>query len=301
MLWLIVAISSYFLFAAVALVDKYLLGGLIPSPKVYVFYVGIFGILALVLIPFGFLIPAPSQILLALSVGAFHILGVFAYFNGLKNFEASRVIPAIGGLAPLFTLGLTYLLLGENETLSFIEITAFILLILGSILISWEKSKNITLKSLQISALAAFLFSLYYVLAKLVYLEQPFISGFIWTRLGAFLIAIIFLFSKEVQEEIFVKRKTFKLKTWGIFLPNVAAAGGAFFLQNWAIALAGVTYVAVISALIGVQYVFLLFFAIVISLKFPKVLKEDISKKTIFQKTFAVLLLGAGLAILACT
>ncbi|MBU4129141.1 hypothetical protein KJ582_03390, partial [bacterium] len=62
-----------------------------------------------------------------------------------------------------------------------------------------------------------------------------------------------------------------------------------------------VTYVAVISALIGVQYVFLLFFAIVISLKFPKVLKEDISKKTIFQKTFAVLLLGAGLAILACT
>ena len=304
MLWLIVAISAYFLFAVVALVDKYLLGGLMPSPKIYAFYVGALGILALVLIPFGFLIPGPFQIFLAILAGIFHILAIFTYFSGLQYFETSRIVPAIGGLAPFFTFGLTYLFSGGKETLSFIEITAFLLLILGSIFITWEKAKKISLKSLQISASAAFLFALYFVLAKFVYLEQPFISGFIWTRIGAFLVAIIFLFSKEIKEELFIKRKTFNLKTWRIFLPNEIAAAGAFILQNWAIALAGIAYVAIISALAGVQYVFVLIFAILLSLTQPfwakrAGLKEETSREILLQKVFAVLLIVGGLALLA--
>lgn len=298
MLWLIVAISAYFLFAIVGLVDKYLLGGLIPSPKVYAFYTGALGILVLILIPFGFFTPEPWQIGLALLAGAFHILGILAYFYGLKNFEASRVIPAIGGLAPLFTFGLIYLLFEGKETLSLIGMAAFILLILGSIFISWEKSKIITLNSLKYSALAALFFSLYYVLAKFVYLEQPFISGFIWTRFGAFLVAIILLFSKEVREELFIKQKTFNLKTWSILIPNEAVGAGAFVLQNWAIALAGISYVAIFSALGGIQYVFILIFAVILSLKLPKILKEEISRKTIFQKIIAILLIGGGLILL---
>ena len=103
MLWLIIAILAYFILAIVALVDKYLLGGLMPSPKVYAFYVAAFGILALILIPFGFLIPAPLQILLALLAGIFHILAILVYYNGLKRFETSRIVPAIGGLLPTFT------------------------------------------------------------------------------------------------------------------------------------------------------------------------------------------------------
>ena len=299
MLWLTVAISAYFLFAVVGLVDKYLLGDLIPSPKVYAFYTGVLGILVLILIPFGFFTPEPSQIGLALLAGVFHILGILAYFYGLKNFEASRVISAIGGLAPLFTFGLIYLLFEGKETLSLIGMAAFILLILGSIFISWEKSKNITLNSLKYSALAALFFSLYYVLAKFVYLEQPFISGFIWTRFGAFLVAIILLFSKEVREELFIKQKTFNLKTWSILIPNEAAAAGAFVLQNWAIALAGIAYVAIFSALGGIQYVFVLIFAIILSLKLPKILKEEVSREILFQKIIAILLIGGGLVLLA--
>lgn len=301
MLWLIVAISAYFLFAVVALVDKYLLGGLMPSPKIYAFYVAALGILAVVLIPFGFLIPSTFQIFLALLAGIVHILAIFIYFNGIKNFEASRVVPVIGGLSPFFTFGLVYLFSGGKEILSFIETIAFLLLILGSIFITREKTKEISLKSLQISALAAFFFALYFVLIKFVYLEQPFISGFIWTRIGAFLVAIVFFFSKEIREELFIKRKTFNLKTWGVFLPNEVAAAGAFVLQNWAIALAGMVYVVTISALAGVQYVFVLIFAILLSLKFPKILKEEISREIIFQKALAILLIAGGLAILAFT
>lgn len=297
--WLIIAILTYFLLAIVSLVDKYLLGGLMPSPKIYAFYMAALGILVLVLVPFGFLlIPRPWQIFLALLVGIFHILGILIYFHGLKKFESSRIVPAIGGFSPLFTFGLTYFFQGGKEILSFKEIIAFLLLILGGVLIVWKKSANITLKSLQYSVLASFFFSLYYVLAKFIYLEQSFISGFIWTRIGAFLVAILLLFSKEVREELFVKRESFKIKTWGIFLPNEAGAAGAFILQNWAIALAGVGYVAIISALQGVQYIFLLILAILLSFKFPQILKEEISREIIFQKIIAILIISVGLSLL---
>lgn len=297
--WLITAISAYFLFAIVALVDKYLLGGLMPSPKIYAFYVGVLGILILLIIPFvDFLIPGPFQILLAFFAGIIHILAIFVYFSGLKKFETSRIVPAIGGLSPLFVFGLTYMISGGRETLSLIEGIAFLLLVSGSVLVTWERSKNISFKSIRISIIAAFLFALYFTLVKLVYLEQSFISGFIWTRIGAFFIAIIFLFSKEIKEEIFTKRQTFNVETWGIFLPNATAAAVAFILQNWAIALAGIASVALISALAGTQYVFVLIFVIVLSFKFPKILKEEISKEVILQKISSILLIGAGLAIL---
>jgi len=299
MSWLLIAILSYFLFAVVVFGDKYLLKGLMPSPKVYAFYVGTFGILALALIPFGFSIPTPLVIFLALLAGASHILGTLFYFNGLQRFDTSRVVLAIGAMAPLFTFGLTYLFLGGEATLSLKGIVAFILLISGSTLITWEKDKKFTLESFKYSALAAIFFSLYYVLSKLVYLEQPFISGFIWSRFGAFLLAIILFFSKEVREELFVKKKSFNLKTWGVFLPVEVGAASGFILQNWAIALAGTASLALVSALGGVQYVFVLIFAILLSLKFPQILKEQISGKIIFQKILAILLIGAGLALVA--
>lgn len=299
MLWLVVAISAYSLLAIVALVDKYLISGPIPSPKVYVFYVGILGILALCLIPLGFLIPEPLYITMSLLAGAIYIFALLGLIRALQLFEASKVVPAIGGLLPIFTLSLIYFFSGGEKILGFLEILAFLLLISGSILIALEKEKSITLKSLEISALAAFLFSLTFVLSKFVYLSQPFWSGFIWMRIGGFLAAIFFLFSKEVREELFKKQVVFKPKTAGIFLSNQAMAAGGFILQNWAIALVPLAFLPFINALEGTKYVFLLIFAILLSLKFPQILKEEISKKVLLQKISAILLIGGGLVLLA--
>ena len=300
MLWLIVAISSYFLLALVALGDKYLLAGP-PNPKSYSFYVGTLGVLSLVLIPFvGFSVPELNQIILALLAGIFFVFGQFELFTGLEYFGASRVMPAIGGLLPLFTFGLVFLFSGEG-ILSFWGILAFASLLIGSILITWEKKKAINAQSLRIAALAAFLFGLSFVLTKFVYLSQPFWSGFIWMRIGGFLVALCFLLTKEVKREIFAKKFTFQRKTGSLFLLVQALGGGAFVLQNWAIALVPLSFLAFVNALEGTKYVFLLIFVILFSLKLPKTLKEKISPETIFQKVLAILLIGAGLVILSLT
>jgi len=299
--WLLAAILSYLIFALVVLIDKYLLAGPIPSPKVYVFYIGALGILVLFLAPFvGFSVPQPSQIILSLLAGAIFIYGLFWFYKALRDFEASRVVPAIGGILPLFTLGLVYIFSAGKETLGYFEFFAFILLILGSILITYERSKKISFQSLRISAIAAFFLALSFVLTKYVYLAQPFWSGFIWIRIGSFLMAIFFfLLFKEIREEIFKKKVSFKKRTIGIFLSNQAMGAGAGILQNWAIFLAPLVYVAIINALQGIQYAFLLVFIIFLSLKFPKILKEEISRKLLLQKIIAILLIGGGLVLLA--
>jgi hypothetical protein len=296
--WLIVAVSAYFCSAIVALFDRYLLTGPIPLPKVYAFYVGILGILILFLLPFvNFLIPELWQIFLSLLAGALFIYALLWFLKALQKFEASRVVPAIGGLTPLFIFGLTTLIGEQIFTLK--TGVAFILLIFGSIFITLEKEKTITLKSFQISAIAAFLFSLAFFSVKFVYLSLPFWSGFIWTKIGGFILALFFLLSKEVKEEIFKKKETFKKKTAGIFLFGQTFGAGSVILQNWAIALVPLGFLAFINALEGTKYIFLLIFTILISFKFSKILKEEISRKILFQKILAILLIGGGLVLLA--
>ena len=301
MLWLIVAISAYLILAVVFLVDKYLLTGSIPNPRVYAFYVGTLGILVLILAPFvGFYIPEKSQIALSLLAGAIFVYGLFWFYKTLQLFEPSRAVPAIGGLTPLFAFGLIYLFSWGKEILSFFEIIAFIFLISGSVLINLKKEKLINLKSFKFSALTALLLSLSFVLIKYVYLAQPFWNGFIWKSIGGFLMAVcFFIFFPEIKKEIFKKGEKFPKKTTAIFVTNQAAGAGANILQNWAIALAPLAYVAIINALQGVQYAFLLIFTIFLSLKLPQILKEEISRKTLFQKIFAILLIGTGLGILS--
>lgn len=290
--WLTPIILAYFFFAIVALGDKYLLKGP-PNPKIYTFYVGILGILALSLIPFvGFSIPGIFGFLFCLLAGAIYIFALLGLFEGLEKFEASRIIPAVGGFLPIFTLVLTYSFSGGKEILGYRELLAFLFLLLGSVLITIEPAKKISFKSLKISALTAFLLALTFVLTKYVYLMLPFWTGFIWIRISAFLIVLFFILFREVRKEIFSAKSSFSKKTSTFFLFNQGVGAGAFILQNWAIALAGLAYLSIISALQGIQYVFLFILTALI-------LKEGLSKKVILQKVIAILLIGLGLAFLA--
>ncbi len=306
MLWLIIVIFSYFLFALVALGDKYLLSGP-PNPKSYSFYVGILGGLSFVLIPFvGFIIPKSEQVFLALLAGLIYTIALFAFYTGLEKFEASRIVPAIGGFLPLFTFALVFLFSGGDDGLSSKEILSFVLLLSGSVLISLEKKREkgrvfekTRLGSIWLSILTALLFAIAFVLAKYVYLKQPFWSGFILMRMGGFFTALCFIFSKTVRNEIFQRKFTLGKRKMILFVLNQGTGAGAFILQNWAIALAGLSYLAIINALQGTEYVFLLIFTFIISLRFPQILKEKFSTKIIIQKVIATLIIGAGLVLFA--
>jgi len=294
MLWLIIAILAYFLFALSSLGDKYILIGP-PNPKVYAFYVGILSIIVLLLVPFtGFFIPSINQVFLFLLYGLVFILSLLSLYGGLERFEVSKIIPALGGFLPVFTFILAFLFLGQEGFFSSKIIISFCLLILGSVFISKGESFNFSFKSLFFAGLAALFLSFCFIVSKIIYSELDFWHGFIGMRLGVFVLALSLILFKDVRQEIFTKKKAFTKKTTVIFLLVQALGAGAVVLQNWSIALVDILHISFVSALQGVQYLFLFIF----SLLFYKVFKEKISKKIVLQKGFAIILILAGLAIL---
>jgi len=294
MLWLIIIIVAYFLFSLASLGDRYLLVGP-PNPKVYAFYVGILSIIVLLLVPFvDFYLPNIYQIGLSFLYGLIFMLSLLAIYEGLERFEVSRIIPALGAFLPIFTFLLAFFILGQEGFFTYQKILSFSFLVLGSVFISLEKSFKVSFKSLLFAGLAALLLSLGFVLSKIIYSDLGFWNGFVWMRLGTVFFALFLLFFKNVRSEIFKKKKSFTKKTGLVFIFVQIIGALAVVLQNWSIALADVVYISFISALQAIQYLFLFIFGLL----FYKALRERVSKKIIFQKIFAIILITLGLVFL---
>lgn len=299
MTWLFATIISYFFLAIVALFDRYLLIGPIKNPKIYTFYVGaLWGILPLIFIPFGVIFPGINTVFLGLAAGLIRIFAILFLAKSISEIEISRVIPAIGGFLPIFSFLLFFFYFPQARILTIWQVIAFLLLVSGSVLISLKglAKKYFTFKDLKYPTISAFLFALSFFLAKKVFLETDFLSGFLLILLGGGLGAVFFLISSRFRKEIFTQKISPKIP--GLFLSGQVCGGLGVVFQQYAVFSAKASQVPLINALEGIRYVFLLIFTVLISLKFPQILREEISRKILFQKIFAILLIGAGLGIL---
>lgn len=296
MSYIFLAILAYLISAVVSITDKFLVSKGMKDPVAYSFYVGILSIFVVILIPFGFSVPPFKILAIALASGGVFLLSLLFLFAVLFKGEASRVVVAVGGLTPVFTLILGWKILGE--ALNSNQFIVFLLLLGGSFLICMESKKsgmNFKVKDFTFVLISAFLLSLSYVLAKVVYINQPFISGFIWTRLGSFIAALFFLLIPNVRKKIFKADDRTKEKTDVLFVANKALAGAYFILLNFSISKGNV---AIVNALRGVEYVFVFLIAVLLSKKFPSIVREKINKKILMQKIAAILIIGVGLILL---
>ena len=300
--WLIIAIIAHFVLALVFVIDKYLLSHTHLKPASYAFYVGAFGGLAVLLIPFGFSIFPINHIMISLLAGTVFILAVFFFYKSIQLGEVSRIAPIIGGMVPIFTFILTYFILNERLTVN--QLMAFSLLVLGGVIMAWPRkqarmisglNKIPLIKRLPLAILASFLFAGSYVLTKLIFTQHPFLDGFIWMRLGGVLGALLLFLLPVTRRVILETSKEIKLKTGQLAVFNKIMSGLAFILLNYAIFLGSVT---LINALQGVQYIFLLVLTLFLSKKFPQIMEEQINKTAVLQKITAILFIIFGLGVL---
>lgn len=298
MSWIIITILAHFLNAIVYIIDKHIVTNTVLRPAAYTFYSGIFQIFFLALIPiFGFALPETEYLIIGIFNGALFILALMIFYKALKSSEASRVVPVVGATIPLFTILWAYAIL--NEFLTIWQFAAFIFFVSGGVLISakFESGKVSMIKGIFLAAVAGFLFALYYTLIKFLYLHVSFFDGFILIQIGGFLGALMLLISSRNRSIIFSAPKTVKKKTAGLFVPNKILAALAAIMIFYAISIEE-SNVAIINSLQSVQYVFLLFLAIVLSKKLPKLYHEQAGRGVIFQKLSAIVLIGIGLILL---
>ena len=304
--WLLAAVSAYILFGLSSLGDKLVLAGDAQKtsrkdvqPKAYTFYVGLSSIVAVLLIPFvkpNF--PGTTGLLWIIADAIVHILGLYTMYVAVKKYDVSRVIATIGATQPIFIFILTWFFWGP-QPLSFAYILAFIILFLGSAIISIEKNIELTGDYLKLTIISSIMFSFDYIFAKFVFLNQSFLPGIIWIEMFIFLFVLFFLFSKSARAEIFSKQAVQNKKTQLIFLSTQLCGGAGNFMQAFAISLAPVAFLAIVNSMRGIQYIFLFIITLFISYFYPKILEEEISRKIFFQKIISIILIAVGLIILA--
>lgn len=297
LMWLVVIILAYLFFGLASLGDKLVLTGK-PKPKSYTFYVGVFGIFVILFIPFiKFGFPNNAGLTWIILDAIVRILGMYTMYTALERFDVSKVVATIGATQPIFIFILTWVFWGA-QTMPLMDILAFVILLTGSIIISIDKNLKITRDYLKITIFSSVMFSSDYIFAKLVFQNQSFLQGVVWTGIFIFLFVFVFLLTKKSRKEIFAKKMVLNKKTEKSFLFAQLSGGLANFLQSYAIYLAPVAFLATVNSLRGIQYVFLFIMTLFISLFFPKILKEKVSKSIIFQKVISIVLIAIGLAIL---
>lgn len=300
MSWLIITLLSYFFLAVVSLFDRYFLVGSIPSHRVYTFYIGsIWLLISLVLLPWVNLTLGINILVLGLAAGLIRLLAAFFLTKSIIKGEISRVVPSVGGLVPIFSFLLFVLFLPPSDIFNFLQITAFLLLLAGSILISLKKfsAEFFNFKIFKYPLTAALFFALNFFLSKNLFLKTDFWSGLFLILLGGGLGALAFLLLPSFRKEIFSQKPSFKT-SW-LFLSGQLVGGAGVLLQTFAVFLAKPGQVPLINALEGTRYALLLLFVFLLSGWKPDLLKEEMAGTLLSQKILAVLLIGTGLMILA--
>ncbi len=307
MSWFTIAIIAYILLALVNVLDKVMMENFVKDARVYTFLVGVFGLLSIVLAPLGLTLLSAPLLGIALVSGIWMFFGLHWFFRALSLGEASRVIPLSGASIPTFTVLLAFIVLGD--TFSPWQLAAIILLIAGSVLLThmpqehhwWNAVINRfrhprKYHDVLLAVGSGFAFALSYVLSKYVYDQSSFVTGFIWGRIGTFLAALCLLAIPKVRAHLKETFTHFISPKGAMFFGNQGLGALAVVLQSYAVSLGSV---ALVQALQGVQYSAVFAIAILASICRPKLLNEYLTARVLIEKSFAILLVIFGVAMMA--
>lgn len=315
MSWILITITAYFFGALTVILDKYLLGSeKVSAPPVYAFYVGLLGMGVLLFWPLGLLFPSfvlkfPTlgQFFLDIICGIFFLLGILALYFAIKKNEASKVTPVTFSVVPIVTFMAAFL--WGVEEFSVAKIVGISLLIFGGLFISFDLplkfNKKKFFSGFYLSITAGLLLGLSTFLLKLVYEEQNFFNGYVWTRFGSFLAIFGLLFAPLWRRKIIrsfshkkkeKKQKKEDLSTGILFVFNKVIGGSSSALINLAIGMGSVTLV---SALISAQYVFVLIIALLAGKYLPHIFEERLFFWDWAQKVAAIFIIGYGMFLIS--
>ncbi len=289
---------GYLLLAFVSILDKFILNKSL-SASTYTFYSTFFFFGAFLLLPFCTPVTGDYAVWGILSSLAFGF-GAWPMYIAMQKGEATHVVPFIGATTTLSVLGFSYMLFGDVVSGS--QMIGVALLVVASMLFAYEKS--IRHQGFHIgyawATLSGFLFGLSHVSAKYFYTEYDFITGLVWTKGFAGIVAFLTLLSLVTQKELFANKKkdvqerAKKSQIPIVILSKIFALGGTVLIQ-YAIAVGSVV---VVNALVGLQYALVLIFALVLTKLYPKFFKEYFTKSEIKYEFTAIILVVIGIIFL---
>jgi len=284
MLWIFLSILAALLWTIVNIIDKYIISE-VRDPILATVISGIstFLLFEIASLSFGDIFLNYYTVLISILAGVVYNLAVWLYYSAMNKEEVSRIIPIIS-TTPIFVLIFGFIFLGEKFALT--TYLGVILIVVGAVLISIKKTYKIEFSTAFLIAIsAAIFFSLRNVLIKFATLQASIWSIFFWVGVGGG-ITSVFLFSLH-RPHIRKKDKS-KIK-YLLLVGGLTAIG--FFVFTLAVS---VGPVSLVSALVETQPLFVFLSATILSVFYPKILKEKITKIIILQKMVAITMIIIG-------
>ncbi len=304
---IITAISAAFLWTVVNYLDKYLIDKVTGEKKVgslviFSALAGIPVIIAILIWDYQIaLSPLATEHLLLILAGMVYLIGVVFYLYSLSGDDVSDVIPQLL-MIPAFTGLLGYLILDEIPNID--QIAGSIIILIGAFFLNIE-SDNMSTKKLYFkykvfltSAAASIFIALNSTLFKFGALETvPFIDAIFWEHVGFFIFScIILLFVKSYRND-FIE----VLRTKGGTVISLNVAGEIItLLGNFLFHYSTLSIPILLSQIMaeGTQPVFVITIGIILSLYFPNLRDEHISRMNNIKRILCISIIFVGLILI---
>ncbi len=295
--WFLIALIPPALWSATNHLDKYLIskffkGGGVGALMVFSSLIG------LLLLPFialwhpEVLVFSTQNILIAIN-GFLYILAVLPYFYALQKDEASICVPLFQ-LIPVFSFVLAYFVLGE--TLNNNQLLGGLLIVLGAIGISLDLSerKKVKFKNevFWLMMLSSLIFALNFLFFKYFAIKSSFWFTSFWEYVGFAVFAfLLMVFVKSYREQFIDVLRHNRVTVLSLNGANEIVNIMAKVAFNFASLLAPITVIWIVN---GFQPFFVFAYGVILTLLFPKIVKENISGKSLIQKILAILIMFVG-------
>ncbi len=308
MSWLFLATVGQLINAIVAFLDKYIVTDekALPRPFVYAFYSCLLTGFWVVIYFIGFIpglsslgvpsftnIESPTIQVVGMSFLAAYtfFMALVSMYEALKHAEAVNVMPVIGAVSALSTFGMSHLFLSTPFSSNFMW--GVIVLALGTLLVAQTMPKRSILLSLVHSGI---FFALHFIAMKGLFMETSFDDGFFWSRLSFVVFALSLLMIPAYYEKITEQSKKTTKKTGVIVITTKVLAGIAAFLLLKATDMGDV---AVVQALDGLKFVFILAVTIAFGALLPDaIVKHEARPKEVLRRVLYVAVITVGYFIL---
>lgn len=308
MAWILLATLGQFLNALVAFLDKYIVSDekVMPRPFVYAFYSCLLTGFWVVIYFLGY-IPGLSTIGMphisnisapSIEVVSMGFLSAYTFFmalvsmySALQKAEAVNVMPVIGAVSALASFGMSVLFLDATPPANFIW--GVVVLSLGTLLVVQTLPK---INSVVHVLHSGIFFALHYVAMKGLFMTTNFDDGFFWSRVSFVIFALSLLLVPAYYEKIMAQTTSTSKKAGAIVVVAKILAGVAAFMllkaTDWG-------DVAVVQALDGVKFVFILLIGYLFGSLLPDSAVEHVTKpREVVRRLLYVLVIAVGYFIL---
>lgn len=287
------ALLSPLMFAISGYVDKFVLEKHnISSTSITVYNSIVTGITGLLVLLFlGYYPIDTKSLIILLSSGILLTIYLLLYYKALSMDETSRVMSLIQ-CYPIFILFLSYIFF--HESLTTIQYVGSACMLVGGSLLYIEKIDGSIFKlrpSFYYVVASAFTFSISQILYKFGVEEIPFWHTLPYEGFGIVLGAFTLLMYKSNSINVLAETKKLKKSVFLFVALNELINISARYAGYFAISLIAVSIVSIVSE---VQPLLTMIIGIILSVWFPKIIKEVINKKTLRIKAVSVLLVLLG-------